>query len=348
VKIFSDRFMWNIPAWSNVVLLFFALSLPSFPCLSADKNPHKILLLLSGDDKAYTLAADSLTKTLLNSAGRALPFDIDRKLIPPDDGDGDSYRHLFDEKYDVIVPVGTAASRLVKTAPDKTPVFNILTTKEAFDAVWEEERRDNSRQVSAIYLEQPISRQIQFIRLTLPRHKNCGVLLGRHSLHLRKVLGAAAEKSRLRLSAVDISASKTPIDSIKNIIGSNDVILAVPDAEVLTPNTAKWLLYMAYQKEIPVIGFSRAIVDAGALAAIYSTPEQIGRQAAEILLRVALVSMNTNNETWRLPPAQYPEYFEVAINDSVARSLKLRIHTGSYLAQSLLNLERSETWRAQN
>ncbi|MGE0372659.1 MAG: hypothetical protein AB7Q01_12290, partial [Gammaproteobacteria bacterium] len=128
----------------------------------------------------------------------------------------------------------------------------------------------------------------------------------------------------------------------------NDVILAVPDAEALTPNIAKWLLYMAYQKEIPVIGFSKAFVDAGALGAIFTTPEQIGRQAAEIVLRAVLQARDKRDVVWKLPPPQYPVYFNVEINDSVARSLKLILHSDQHLAQSLIQLEQAETWRAQN
>lgn len=343
------RLLRNSRACWHGMLLLLALCLPSSPCLAATPGPYKILLLLSGDDKAYDEAARSLSSSLLRSAGRALPFDIRRQVLPPEGAISLSRPDsLLDADYAVVVPIGTAASRAVKTAGGDTPVLNILTTKDAFDAVWSPAGRSADRHVSAIYLEQPVSRQIRFIRLTLPRHTNCGVLLGRNSLGLKPDLGAAAAESRLHLNAIDISVARTPIDGIRDVIASNDVILAVPDAEVLTPNIAKWLLYMAYQKEIPVIGFSRAIVDAGALAAIYSTPEQIGRQAAEIILRAALDARDKHGTAWRLPPAQYPGYFEVAINESVARSLRIRVRSGSFLARSLLNQERSGSWRAQN
>lgn len=332
----------------NVALIIAALSLPAAPCVSGETSSIRVLLLLSGDDGAYEVAADSLARTLLGSAGRALPFDIRKKLVPSDDGSVASYRQLFKEKYDIIVPIGTSASRVVETGSENTPVLNILTTKEAFDAVWLQKGGEPDREVSVIYLEQPFSRQLQFIRLALPSHRSCGVLLGGRSLHLRKILGLAAERNRLSLDAIDITASRTPIDGIRHVTTNNDVILAVPDGQVLSPNVAKWLLYMAYQNGVPVIGFSRAIVEAGALGAVYTTPEQVGRQAAEILLRAALSSMNPYGGVWRLPPAQYPEYFEVAINESVARSLRLQVQSRSYLAQSLHNLERSDSWKARN
>ncbi|MBK8163379.1 MAG: hypothetical protein IPK65_09585 [Gammaproteobacteria bacterium] len=258
------------------------------------------------------------------------------------------FRTISGGEYEIIVPIGTGAAQAIKAVPAGSAVLNILTTKEAYEAVWNDDSGRYGDSLSAIYLEQPVARQIRFIRLALPRHKRCGVILGKRSLHLMDDLGTAAENSRLLLTTVDLSAARKPIDGIKDVLGSNDVILAVPDAEALTPNIAKWLLYMAYQKEIPVIGFSRAFVDAGALGAIFTTPEQIGRQAAEIVLRAGLSARDRPDVAWTLPPPQYPAYFNVEINDSVARSLKLTLHPGQHLAQSLIQLEQAETWRAQN
>ncbi|MCC6209237.1 MAG: hypothetical protein IT488_13965 [Gammaproteobacteria bacterium] len=310
-------------------------------------TPYKVLLLLSGDGKPYQLAAGGFSRTLLRSAGRAIPFDLTQLTLPPQESDEPGSDVISRDDYDLIVPIGTRAAETIKSAPGKGAILNILTTRDAFEAIWRSDPYQDAGPVSAIYLEQPIARQIRFIQLALPRHRRCGVMLGKRSLHLVEALGAAAVNSRLNLSTIDLSSVSKPIDGIKSVLGSNDVILAIPDADALTPNIAKWLLYMAYQKEIPVIGFSRAFVDAGALGAIYTDPEQIGRQAAEIALRAALAPGNDDAGTWHLPPPQYPEYFNVAINDSVARSLKIRVRPGQYLTQSLIQLEQAETWRAQ-
>jgi ABC-type uncharacterized transport system substrate-binding protein len=319
------------------------LVLPCFPVF-AEGNP-RILLLLSNNDAAYELAANSFRDNLIKSAGRAISFDIKKIYLPLEDGL--TLPVLFQERVDLIITVGTGAAWTARFMADKTPVLNIMTTKDAFDAVWER-RKDGAGKISAVYLEQPMERQLEFIQLALPRYKNCGVLLGSRAARHIKDLNAAATKTKIDLKTVAISATNKPIDSIRGITENNDVILVLPDTEALTPNVAKWLLYMAYQREIPVIGFSKALVDAGALGAVHSTPEQIGRQAAEVVLRVAIASLNRTDQAWRLPMPQYPKYFEVSLNDSVARSLKLNLQSDRHLTQSLLNLEQSESWRAQN
>jgi ABC-type uncharacterized transport system substrate-binding protein len=339
-RIVIERFRY----WKGFLVVS-VLILSCFPAFSYAKDDPRILLLLSNNETAYELAADSFRDSLIRSAGPALSFDIKKIYLPFEDGL--TLPGLFQERFNLVITVGTGAAWTARFMADKTPVLNIMTTKDAFDAVWER-RKDGVGKISAVYLEQPIERQLEFIQLVLPRRKNCGVLLGdRASRHL-KDLSVAAAKTKLDLKTVAISATNKPIDAIRDITENNDVILVLPGTEALTPNVAKWLLYMAYQKEIPVIGFSKALVDAGALGAVHTTPEQIGRQAAEIVLRAAIGSVNKTDRAWGLPLPQYPRYFEVSLNDSVARSLKLNVQSDHYLTQSLLNLQQAESWRAQN
>jgi ABC-type uncharacterized transport system substrate-binding protein len=326
---------------------FFLISmlvLAYFPVLAGTENNPRILLLLSNDDRAYELAAGSLRDNLFRTAGRTISFDI-KKVELPIEG-GSTLQSLFRKRFDLIITVGTDAARATRFMAEKAPVLNIMTTKDAFDSIWGQ-RKDGSGKVSAVYLEQPVDRQLQFINLVLPHNKNCGVLLGNRLSHLSKDLNLAASGTSLELKIVDISISSKPINAIRDIIEDNDVILVLPGSDGFTPNVAKWLLYMAYQREIPVIGFSKALVDAGALGAVHTTPEQIGRQAAEIVFRAAINSLGKADKAWQLPSPQYPRYFDVSINDSVARALKLNLQS-NYLAQSLLNLEKAESWRAQN
>ena len=76
---------------------------------------------------------------------------------------------------------------------------------------------------------------------------------------------------------------------------------------------------MAYQRRLPVIGFSKAYVKAGAVAAVYTTPEQIGRQAGEEVIHW----LQNGSEGFR--DSQYPTDYEIAFNLPVAESLELRI-----------------------
>ena len=71
------------------------------------------------------------------------------------------------------------------------------------------------------------------------------------------------------------------------------------------------------------------MVKAGALAALYSTPLQIGRQAAELL-----IAHGTH-----LPLPATPSKFSIDINRSVADAFGLRLPEESDLFQKLLASE---------
>ena len=121
------------------------------------------------------------------------------------------------------------------------------------------------------------------------------------------------------------------------MLGRSDLLLAAPDAQVYTRSTLQGMLLSAYRANNPVIGFSSAYVRAGALAAVYSTPEQIGRQAAEMILRAA------GQTDWQLPAPQNPRYFSVEVNRDVARALGLSLEEDSRLLERLKRSEGNES-----
>jgi ABC-type uncharacterized transport system substrate-binding protein len=82
---------------------------------------------------------------------------------------------------------------------------------------------------------------------------------------------------------------------------------------------------------VPLVAFSPAYVKAGAVLALYSTPAQVARRAAEM------------TRTWLagrgLPPPQAPREFAVTANAKVAASLGLQLDEASLIAEDLRRLE---------
>lgn len=308
--------------------------------------PFRILVVLSDDSAPYHETLDKFRATVLRTTGHAVPVAFDTFIIGP----GEMTAPPDGPAPDLVVPVGTRATRSVKHWGGSFAVYNILITRDVFNSVYPDyasASRENRRRISAVFLEQPLKRQFRFIHLALPRLRHCGVLLSEHPGRLVAEMKAASEATDMDLDVVQFGGPRKPVDSFRNVIENNDVILALPDSNVLSPNRAKWLLYMAYQRRVPVIGFSQAIVDAGALGAVYSTPAQIGRQAAEDIIEIMLDVRDQPDAAWRLPPPRYPRYFEVAINRAVARSLSIDVKGNQQIAQGLTTLEQSKEWRAR-
>ena len=85
-----------------------------------------------------------------------------------------------------------------------------------------------------------------------------------------------------------------------------------------SPSAARSILLTSYRFQKPIVAFSRAYVDAGALAAIFTTPEQV---AADLIAWLRL----QKDESVQLPPPRGPASFDIAVNRQVARALGLSV-----------------------
>jgi len=97
---------------------------------------------------------------------------------------------------------------------------------------------------------------------------------------------------------------------------------------VFNASTAYGMMLTSYRAQVPVIGFSEGLVKAGALLGLYSTASQVARQGAEIAGRFL-----TGDAA--LPAPQYPRYFAVSVNHTVARSLGISLDDDATLASKL-------------
>ncbi len=313
------------------------LLLCAYPGLtfSAPGEAH-VVLLLSEEGGAYREVADSFIARAQQLAKKIPDVDIKQAgAVALDAWRGRAAPQL-------VVTVGTRAAQVMFDANIAVPTLRVLIARKAHESLQAQAKGAGIKTAAtALYLEQPWLRQFEFVRRVVPKAKHLGAILGPASQHdvveltnaamqrgvipLLRILTAQQEDSKRAGATRDWDAGTV----FKDIAEQSDVMLAVPDPTVLTPNSAKWLLYTAYQRGIPVLGFSRSYVSAGALGAVYSTPAQIGQQAAEIALD-ALQDAGIN-----LAAAVYPKYFSVAINRSVARSLRLEVPDEAELLRQL-------------
>lgn len=229
----------------------------------------------------------------------------------------------------LLVAVGVRAMRAAAERSDLPPTLNVLVPRSSYERVLAESARRRPRtQFSAIYLDQPLSRQLALIRKLFPGKPRVGVLLGPESsaflprLRAEEARGGPGVVSEKVLSELEI------IPALARVLRDADLLLALPDSVVFTRDSARPILLTAYRHGKPLLGFSQAYVNAGALAAVFSTPAQIARQTAEIL-DSSLARRSV------LPAASYPRYFSVSVNRAVARGLAIEAPADEALRAAL-------------
>ena len=283
-----------------------------------------VALVISDKSEALQSAADALVAELVDkgisqSDIRTLTADAREGVAQP----GDSVR--------VVVTLGTPALRAALAQPGRTPVIAILLPKVGYERTLEDSGKRAGSQTTAIYLDQPLGRQLDLLRLALPEARRLCAVLGPESASQEAAMRVAAQARDFELVSglVKPAAALGPV--LRSVLTDADALILVPDTQVFNSNTVSNVLITSYRARVPVIAFSPSYVRAGALLSVHSTPVQVGVQAA--------AAVQTLLQTRVLPPIQYPQDFEVTVNDLVARSLGLLLNP-SELKERLKSLEK--------
>ncbi len=304
--------------------LLLALGLALFAACPLRAAPALVVVVSSERSAAYQEAADALAAEL--ERGGLARADVLHVTAAELAAAGQLAPRLF-------VALGVQAARQLAAQESRVPVLCTLLPRNSFERMVRDLSRKPSPLLSALYLDQPFARQLDLIRLALPQARRVGVLWGPESQAQASALQAAAQARHLELASARVEPGELLFPSLKNVLENADVLLAVADAQVYNSSSIQNILLASYRARVPLIAFSPAYARAGALLAVYTTPAQIGRQAAlmarDVLAGKALPA---------IPP--YPLDFSVSVNEHVARSLGLALEPGK-LSERLREMEKT-------
>lgn len=305
--------------WQRLVLLCLGLLLHGLTTSAmAQEGRLRVWLVLSEPGGAYA----ELSRSVQAGLGR----NVDLQTVVYAGQEGSWFQPV--RSGDLVVPLGLKATRAAAQLDPAIPVLATLLPRQAYESLLGSGIPPR-RLFSALVLDQPLERQLDLIRLALPKAERVGVLLGPNTVAQKTELGRAAQQAGLTLG---IEAATNPGDLFavqRELLRDNEVLLALPDPQVLNQTTLMSYLVSAYRARVPVIGFSQSFTEAGALVSVFSTPEQIGRQLGEIVTGMA------NGRAARPARLIYPRYFKVYVNRQVARSLELDIAPDDRLQKQL-------------
>ena len=214
----------------------------------------------------------------------------------------------------VHIAVGPTALKALSANSD-APIIAIYTSSAAYEKITSEAPARRRPSLTAIYAEPNPKDQFQLIRAIYKRPVPVAALI-QSSSYIVPILQRAADDANIDLTIETVAPGETIFHAL-NRLASRPVLLAVPDPSIYNSETLRTLLMATYRREQALVGYSATFVNAGALATTTSDPNQIAAQLKELLRDYA--------ETGRLPSEQFPKYFSVLVNDSVARSLNLII-----------------------
>jgi ABC-type uncharacterized transport system substrate-binding protein len=281
--------------------------------------------LLSEDGGAYSEFATSLSAGLGLAGGTKTPVRV-LSLNKSDELARVGGAQL-------VVAVGTPAMTAMAKRPPSAPVLNVLVPRASFRKLsLSSARTQDVKSFSAVYFDQPWSRQLALIRFALPGRR-VGILLSKDSLELSASVLAAAKAAGLSASIEVANDEADLLPALKLLLARSDALLAVPDPSIYNRSNITSILLTSYRARVPLFGFSPSYVKAGALASVFSEPAQIAQQVVEIIQNLPA--------SGGLPAPQSPRYFSVRVNSQVQLSLELAMDEEVQLLQRLKQIPES-------
>lgn len=230
---------------------------------------------------------------------------------------------------DAIIAVGARVAAEVLTQTSK-PVLAVMLSHAQFSAL---RGAHPGKPLSAIVLDQPISRQLRLAAAILPAGGQLGVLVGPDNSALLPEIRIASRDTGVAVDVREVSSTDELLQKLDSLLKANAVLLTLPDSLLASQSSARTILLTSYRYRKPILAYSRAYVEAGALAAVYSAPEDVARDVADWVTDF--------NAKIALPPSSSPpRQFSIAVNRQVARALGLDVASDKALLDQVRGVSR--------
>lgn len=214
---------------------------------------------------------------------------------------------------DLLITIGRAGMLSILRHKVKPPILATLVPRQSFK-INQTALKAVNKKIAAIYIDSPAVRQIFLAKILLGERQRISILFSSQSSENKQHIVSILKKAGLNYHIDEVSSPDNIVRKLSLALDNSNTLLALPDPLIFNRNTARNILLTTYRQRIPIIGFSANYVKAGALAAAFSTPEQVAQQTGETAAKI----LNTSSFPYG---GKYPNEFDIAINANVARSL---------------------------
>ena len=293
--------------WSRIYLLTVAAACCCFlQPHECSGDPISVSVVFTSDAEAYRQAWNGFRSEL---AAENVAISASEFVLGKDDPKEVS-AEINRRRPDLTLTFGTRASRLATESIVRTPVIfcMVLDPTGMF--------RSNS---AGVTMEVSPEAKLQMIRKILPGARRIGTVYSPETfLSYAKVLEECAQMG-ITLVARKVDTENELPAAVREVARKSDVFLMLPDTKIYTPASVKAVLLESLRAKFPVVGLSSHYTKAGALFSLDSDYDEVGRQAAEIAVRI-LRGENPRD----IAPA-LPRKCRLSVNVAVAQRMGIDI-----------------------
>ena len=288
-------------------------------CFAASLWAGQVDIWITQDSPLQQAFVDTLAPALAD-AGHEIGAMVRASAAAPTPGSGQ-----------VVVALGLEAAESAIGHTELPVLAALISRRDAQRLI----RDHGTERIAAIVLDQPVERRLRLLKHLLPGVDSVVVLLGHTMESRRGELESAVRDAGLEARVAVVRDQSEIVGTLERLLDPRAALLTIPDPAVYNRDTVMGILLTTYRHRRPVIGFTAAYVRAGAVAAVFSEPQDIARQSARLLTAGASL------EGFRRG-LHAPAQFHVAINERVSRSLGLPPQSELDVLERLRAQERAE------
>jgi putative ABC transport system substrate-binding protein len=280
---------------------------------AAPRAEVRVAVIVSQDAAPYEEALGGFRSHLEQQGVKAM---IDVYPLHGDGAGADAaLQRARQDRVQLLLTLGSLGTQAAMRLVQDTPIIAGLVLKA--------EDLGRSANTTGVVLEFPVETELRWMQRLLPGQRNVGVLFNpaENQGRIDAAVRAAGEMG-LTLHARKVESPKDLPGALDSLNKRAEVLWGIADQVVLNPQTVKPILLFSLHNRIPFVGLSATWVKAGALYALDRDYGDIGRQCAEMALKILQGAAPGS-----VPPAPPRKVF-YSVNMKTARVLKLDIQAG--------------------
>ena len=245
--------------------------------LSTITSAQEVAILKSADITAYSEAISAFTSALPSSLQITREYDLRGDMAKG----RQLARHILASKAKVVLAVGLKAAMAAKLEIQEIPViFCLVLDPEKYGLP--------TSNMVGLSLKVPFREPLQALHTLAPKVSRIGVLFDpQNTNEMHRQLLHDANALGMKIVSEEVQQEQDVASALNALKDHIDALWLLPDSTVLTENTLDFLMSATLEANIPVVGFSSALVRSGALVGAYVPYADIGTQAAKLTQQLA-------------------------------------------------------------
>ncbi len=185
----------------------------------------------------------------------------------------------------LILTIGSDATKEIsERIKDRPIIFSAVLNPETSGFI--KSLQNPGGKITGASLDIPPEIQFKYFKQVIRKIKTIGVLYTQETANLIPPAKVVAQAAGLELIAVKIESEKDIPQALDELNRSCDGFWSVADKNIFSPRSTKYIILNSLRNGKPLMGFSRHLVESGALFALDFDYKDIGRQAGKIALEV--------------------------------------------------------------